>query len=46
MEDIAKAAVEEAKARAKANEREMPEFIKVKKKGKGQAPKWFEGTYM
>ena len=44
MEDIAKAAIEEAKARATANEAEVPEFIKVKRKGKCQASKWFEGT--
>ena len=34
MEDIARTAVEEAKARANANEAEVREFIKVKKKGK------------
>ena len=44
MEDVAKAAVEEATASAKAYEKEAPEFIKVKKKGKGQASKCFEGT--
>ena len=44
MENIANAAIEEANARATANEAEVPEFIKVQKKGKGQASNWFEGT--
>ena len=34
MDDIARAAIGEAKARAKTNEAVVPEFIKVKKKGK------------
>lgn len=34
----------EARARAKANEVEIPDFIRVKKRGKGQASNWFEGS--
>ena len=44
MSDIASRAIEEAKARAKADEAEVPDFIKAKKQGNGQAAKWFEGS--
>ena len=44
MIDIARAAIEEARARAKANEIEVLEVITVKKKGDGQASSWIEGA--
>ena len=44
MANVARTAVEEAKARAKEDGANVPEFIKAKRKGKGEASKWFEGA--
>ena len=44
MVGVAKAAVEEAKARAKEDGIDVPEFTKAKMKGNGEDSKWFEGT--
>ena len=43
MVDVARVVVDEAKAIAQENGADVPEFIKVKRKGKGEASKWLEG---
>ena len=43
MAQAAIVSIEEAKARAKEKEAVIPDFIKVKRKGRGEASKWYEG---
>lgn len=44
MADAAQAASEEAKASLKHRDADLPDFIKVKRKGKGEASRWYECT--
>ena len=40
MVEVAQAAIEEAKARSKDREADLPDLIAVKRKGSGEASRW------